>query len=99
MKYDGNKDGRITDTEWNRGARELRMNPQMGGVEGAELIGQGTWFQMIDANHDKVITAAEIHAMTASRFVKLDADHDGSVNSREGARLQRAAQQARRNAS
>ena len=98
MKYDRNNDGKVTKQEWDRGARDLRADLRMDGVEGAEKIGQGTWFQMIDANKDMVITPAEIDTMTHARFNKLDGNHDGVVDSREGARLQREAQQARRNA-
>lgn len=89
MKADRDGDGKVTRAEWDKRVKIVKSQVALDGVEGADKIGKGGWFEMIDADKDQVITPAEIDAMTETRFAKLDLNADGSVDRREGSRLLR----------
>ncbi len=65
-----------------RGARGLRINEQR--------------FARLDANKDSRLSLAEVSARLASRFQRIDNNHDGVIT-REERRSARAQRQARRN--
>src|SRR4051812_3825030 len=56
MRADKNKDGKVTRAEWDAFAKVVRRELDLGGVKGAELIGQGAWWTALDANKDNVVT-------------------------------------------
>lgn len=96
MRADVNHDGKITRAEWDAFAKAVRRDLDLGGVKGAELVGQGHWWTDMDANKDNVVTRAEVDAATAARFAKYDADKDGFISSAEAQQVRKAAQTALR---
>lgn len=87
MAGDTNKDGKVTTAEWVKAADRVRQELELEGVDGANKIGNGGWFTIIDANKDSVLTAAEVDAMTKARFAKLDLDKNGRVTNAEAVKL------------
>lgn len=91
MRADSNKDGKITPEEWKRAAASTRMDLEDRGVDRADMVGKGGWFQAMDTNKDNVVTTAEIDAYTAARFKRMDPNGDGVVTRGEAAQLEKAA--------
>src|SRR5262245_47590062 len=56
MKADTNHDGQISRAEWDAFTKAVRRDLELSGVKGAELIGQGPWWDMLDANKDGMVT-------------------------------------------
>lgn len=70
MRADADQDGRISRAEW---ASWWEAHPGKGPYDPAGR------FRAIDADADGFLTAEEIDAVSAKRFARLDADHDGRV--------------------
>ena len=96
MRADTNHDGMVTRAEWDTRARSIRNQAELNGAEDADAIGHGGWFAAIDADRNNVITPAEIDAMTAARFARLDLNHDGFIGRSEAINAANAAKAARR---
>jgi len=94
MKADRDRDGQITRAEWDRYARNVRNSLELDGVEGADQVGRGGWWEMIDAYRNGVVTPAEIDAMTGPRFARFDANHDGLIQRSEAEQVAKAARAA-----
>jgi hypothetical protein len=91
MAADTNHDGKVTKDEWDRAAQRLRTHLQLDGVDNANVIGKGGWWEAIDANGDGVITPDEIDAFTKARFQTLDLNGDGFLDRTEIRKAVRAA--------
>ena len=96
MRADTNHDGMVTRAEWDKLARSVRNQAQLSNIEGADVIGRARWFEAIDTDRNNVITPAEIDAMTAARFARLDLNHDGFIGRSEAINAANAAKAARR---
>jgi hypothetical protein len=91
MGADTDRDGQVSRAEWDRYAKRVRMDLELNGVKGAEKIGQGKWWAMLDADKNGMVTAAETDAMTASQFAHYDADHDGFIQRAEAQKVLKTA--------
>ena len=91
MRADHDRDGRISAQEWKHAAEIERTELQEAGVEGANRVGKGGWFQAIDADKDGFVTPAEIDQVSAARFPKMDLDGDGFVDRIEAEKAGRRA--------
>jgi len=94
MKADTNHDGVVSRAEWDAFAKAVRQDLELGGVKGAELIGQGSWWTALDANKDGMVTHAEINAVTAAKFAQYDLDHNHLISRAEAQAVREAAQAA-----
>ena len=79
LQADTDHDGRVSLAEWTAYRTERSGGGEGGeGRRGGAGFGDPTrQFQMMDANHDGYVTAAEIDAASAERFARMDANHDG----------------------
>ena len=91
LKADTNRDGKVSKAEWDTYAKAVRRDLELGGVKGAEVIGTGPWWTLIDANKDGVATQAEINVATKSRFAKYDANKDLLISRAEAEQVRKAA--------
>jgi hypothetical protein len=77
MRGDADGDGKLSKAEWSamRAGRQGKIDP-------------GVIFDRLDTNRDSYLDAAEIDALTAKRFERLDANHDGivTIDERKAAR-------------
>lgn len=96
MRGDANKDGRVSKAEWDKFAAAVRKDLELGGVQGAELIGQGAWWNALDTNKDGVVTRVEIKAMTAANFARYDANKNGLISRAEAQQVRKTAEAALR---
>ena len=71
-RLDKNKDGRLSSAEYLEDKKE---------DEGSK--GPGKKFELLDVNHDGVITATEAKAVAAKAFEKADKNKDGAITSAE----------------
>ena len=94
MKADTNHDGTVSRAEWDAFAKAVRHDLDLGGVKGAELIGQGSWWTALDANKDNMVTHAEINALTAAKFAQYDLDKNHLISRAEAQQVREAAQAA-----
>jgi hypothetical protein len=92
MKADTNHDGMVSRAEWDEFAKAVRRDLDLGGVKGAELIGQGSWWAALDANKDNMVTPAEIKAMTAAKFAEYDTDKNHLISRAEAQQARKAAE-------
>jgi len=83
MRADTNHDGQVSRAEWDSFAKAVRHDLDLSGVQGAELIGQGAWWDALDANKDGMVTRVEIDAMTTARFAQYDTNKDGFISRAE----------------
>ena len=79
------------DNLYRRGSELNLPRLQEAGVEGANRVGKGGWFQAIDANKDGFVTPAEIDQVSAARFPKMDLNGDGFVDRIEAEKAGRRA--------
>ena len=96
MKADTNHDGKVSRAEWDAFAAAVRRDLDLGGVKGAELIGQGSWWTELDANKDDMVTHDEINAVTAAKFAQYDADKNHMISRAEAQQVRKAAEAALR---
>ena len=94
MKADTNHDGVVSRAEWDTFGKAVRRDLELGGVQGAELIGQGSWWTALDANKDGMVTPAEINAVTAAKFAQYDLDKNHLISRAEARAVREAAQAA-----
>ena len=94
MKADKNHDGMVSRAEWDAFAHAVRRDLDLGGVKGAELIGQGSWWSALDANRDNLVTHAEINAVTAAKFRRYDANNNHLISRAEAQQVRKAAEAA-----
>ena len=94
MKADTNHDGTVSRAEWDAFAKAVRHDLDLGGVKGAELIGQGSWWTALDANKDNMVTHAEISAVTAAKFRQYDANNNHLISRAEAQQVRKAAEAA-----
>jgi hypothetical protein len=94
MKADSNRDGAVSRAEWDAYAVAVRRDLDLGGVKGAERIGQGAWWTMLDANKDGMVTHAEISAATRARFRQYDADNNHLISREEAQAVRKTAEAA-----
>ena len=83
MRMDTNKDGMISASEHDAGARShwSKMDPDNDGrVNSSDLEVK---HQALDADKDGTITSAEYESGSRSMFTKWDTDGDGSLSSAE----------------
>ncbi|MFL5296807.1 MAG: hypothetical protein ACJ798_10545 [Phenylobacterium sp.] len=92
MRADLDHDGQVSRAEWDRYAKSVRHDLELDGVRGAERIGQGAWWDALDADKNGFVTYAEIYAMTAGKFADYDADHDGFISRSEAQQVLKRAQ-------
>ena len=71
LRADADHDGRVSRPEW---TAWWDAHPGKGPYDPAGR------FRAIDADGDGFLTAEEIDAVSAKRFARLDADHDGRVS-------------------
>ena len=91
MRADRDRDGKISAEEWKHAAEIERTELQEAGVEGANRVGKGGWFQAIDADRDGFVTPPEIDQVSAARFPRLDLNGDGFIDRVEAEKLGRQA--------
>jgi len=91
MRGDQNKDGKLSPDEWSHGAAKLRTEIRDTGTPGWSLIGKAGIFAELDANKDNAVTPAEIDTLSRARFPQFDLNHDGVVDRKEAAELDRRA--------
>ncbi|HEY9216456.1 MAG TPA: hypothetical protein VIO94_00295 [Phenylobacterium sp.] len=96
LKADIDSDGQVSRAEWDQFAKAVRRDLDLGGVKGAELIGQGRWWTDLDANKDNMVTVPEISATTAAKFAQYDADGNGLISRSEAQKVRNAAATALR---
>jgi hypothetical protein len=72
LQGDTGKDGRLSKAEWiaSAQARGAKRDP-------------GRVFDKLDTNHDGFLATAEIDALSARRFTKIDANADSMVTASE----------------
>ena len=92
MKADTNHDGVVSRAEWDTFGKAVRRDLELGGVQGAELIGQGSWWTALDANKDDMVTHAEINALTAVKFTQYDLDGNHLISRAEAQQVRKAAE-------
>ena len=78
-RLDANKDGKITQAEFDAAPRR---EPQAG-QPAPPAGGRGRFFQMMDKNGDGAISKAEMEAMGQRRFDMADTNHDGWLSKGE----------------
>ena len=83
MRADANKDGVISRAEWTNAAAMLQAAVVQTGFDGGGLIGQAGLFDVVDADKNGSISPAEIDAVSAARFAKLDGNHNGNLTRAE----------------
>ena len=82
LRYDSNRDGVLSGTEWTAGAKKVRNNLAATGVDSSELVDLGV-FDMLDTDKNGTVTPTEMDAAAAMRFARADTNHDGAVNMME----------------
>ena len=60
-------------------------------MQGGDNIGKAGWWDAIDADKNHLVTPVEIDAMTARRFARFDANHDGVIDKGEAESARRMA--------
>lgn len=78
-RLDTNKDGKITQAEFDAAPRRESQAGQQAPPAG----GRGRFFQMMDKNGDGAISKAEMEAMGQRRFDMADTNHDGWLSKGE----------------
>ena len=91
MKADTNHDGKVSRAEWDTFATAVRRDLDLGGVKGAERIGQGAWWTELDANKDGMVTPAEINEVTKAKFDQYDADGNHMISRAEAQHVRETA--------
>jgi len=91
MRADNNRDGKIDAAEWKRAAASERLDLRQKGVDNADLVGKGGWFQAMDLDKDNTLTPTEINTYTAARFASLDPNGDGVITRNEVSEIEKAA--------
>lgn len=94
--WDADGDGRTTIAELNAGVARSFAAIDTSGGRGFGYIGYGDWSKRwlgdanalpspfeVDANHDNMITLAELQAQFAKFFARFDGDKDGAVTRAE----------------
>jgi Ca2+-binding EF-hand superfamily protein len=82
LRYDSNRDGVLSGTEWTAGAKKVRNDLASKGVDSSELVDLGV-FDMLDTDRNGTVTPTEMDAAAAMRFARADTNHDGFVNMTE----------------
>jgi len=82
LRFDSDRDGSLSGTEWTAGAKKVRNDLAAKGVDSSELVDLGV-FDMLDTNRNGSITSAEMDAAAAMRFARADTNHDGLVSMTE----------------
>ncbi|MGH6909830.1 MAG: hypothetical protein ACREE0_21055 [Phenylobacterium sp.] len=82
LRYDSNRDGVLSGTEWTAGAKKVRNDLAATGVDSSELTDLGV-FDMLDTDKNGTVTPTEMDAAAAMRFARADTNHDGFVSMTE----------------
>jgi Ca2+-binding EF-hand superfamily protein len=83
MKADTKGDGRITREEWDKAIVQIRAGLEAKGYVLPGKRGTGASFDVLDANHNGVITVRELDAASRAWFQRLDTNHDGYIERSE----------------
>jgi Ca2+-binding EF-hand superfamily protein len=79
LRFDSNRDGILSGTEWTAGAKRVRNELASTGVDSSDYVGLGV-FDLLDTNKDGTVSPAEMDAAAAIRFARADTNHDGLVS-------------------
>jgi Ca2+-binding EF-hand superfamily protein len=92
-RMDSNHDGKVTSAEMEAAHKMMHGDHdsdehgmKMGGEHGHGMhkgMGMDAMREMMDSNHDGVITAAEHAAGAQAMFARMDSNHDGYVSKEE----------------